>query len=350
MNLGSDGLLVPRDAVALLADPAAQASTDVRSRLGEVAALFADDLARIEERLLAATRQGMAPSTDAAQHLLAAGGKRVRPLTVLLSAAVFGQAAGVAATVELGAVSELIHLATLLHDDVLDDGLERRGQPTSRRLWGNAVSVLAGDLLLTHALERTSRVGISDVMEDLFRTLRRLVDGEVVQLRGRTQLDPSEETYFYVARNKTASLFGWAARAGARAAGASASEAQTMGTFGEELGIAFQLVDDAIDYEGDTGKTKLGDLREDKLTLPLLRTLATRPELLRDVEAVRAGDDGEPVERLLVAVRAGTGCRDTRQLAKLHTERCLEALAAAPAGPARDLLASVARELTGRGR
>src|SRR5262249_53591947 len=159
---------------------------------------------------------------------------------------------------ELAVVAELIHLATLLHDDVIDDGQERRGLPTSRRLWGNAVSVLAGDLLLTHALERTSGVGDREVLADLFRTLRTLVDGEVVQLRGRTRVDVTEATYFRIVRDKTASLFAWAARAGARVAGAPPRVVEALGDFGVHLGVAFQLVDDALDYAGDsaaTGKT-----------------------------------------------------------------------------------------------
>src|SRR5581483_1735134 len=122
------------------------------------------------------------PATQAAKHLLAAGGKRVRPMVVLLSAAMFGPVPPPAR--DLAIVSELVHLATLLHDDVIDDGDERRGSITSRRVYGNAVSVLAGDLLLTHALERTARAA-PDLLGSLVHTLRKLVDGEVVQLRGR---------------------------------------------------------------------------------------------------------------------------------------------------------------------
>src|SRR6478736_2476083 len=149
-------------------------------RLQDVHGLLGTDMAWVAAELRRATQEGVTPATDAAAHLLEAGGKRVRPLTVLLAAACFGEVTP--ATRELAVVAELVHLATLLHDDVVDDGQERRGLSTARRVWGNAVSVLAGDLLLTHSLERTSAVGKPEVLADLFATLRRLVDGEVIQL------------------------------------------------------------------------------------------------------------------------------------------------------------------------
>src|ERR1700722_5894393 len=168
-------------------------------RLADIHALFAEEMGWVdaELRLLAAT--GVTPATDSARHLLEAGGKRVRPLAVLLAAGCFGEIPEAARHV--AAVSELIHLATLLHDDVIDDAPVRRGKPTARTLWGNAVSVLAGALLLTHALERTSRVAPGSVLVELFATLRKLVDGEVVQLRGRTKIDVRPATYFAIVRD-----------------------------------------------------------------------------------------------------------------------------------------------------
>lgn len=341
--------MAPAAAIAVLSEPGAERmGARAAERLADIAGLFGEDLTFIESELAAHARAGVSPATDAATHLLQSGGKRIRPLTVLLSAACFGPVR--ADTRGLAVVAELVHLATLLHDDVLDDGLERRGQPTSRRLWGNAVSILAGDLLLTHSLERTSRLGHSAVLDDLFKTLRRLVDGEVVQLRGRTRIDPSEDTYFHVVENKTASLFGWAARAGARSVGAPEDAVAALGEFGERLGVAFQLVDDALDYEGSADKTPLLDLREGKLTLPLLRTLAARPELMREVELVRAGEEGEPCNKLAHAVKSSGACAETRRLAETHTDRALAALDRVPPTPARDLLAAVARELTQRPR
>jgi octaprenyl-diphosphate synthase len=343
-------------AVALLREAATAERTGegVRARLEQVQALLGEDLAAVDAELARLAHEGLSPATDSAAHLLEAGGKRVRPLTVLLAAACFGPVPSAARDVAV--VAELVHLATLLHDDVIDDGQERRGLPTSRRIWGNAVSVLAGDLLLTHALERTAAVAPGPVLMDLFATLRRLVDGEVVQLRGRTRLDPSEETYFRVVRDKTGSLFAWAARAGAALAGAPAEAVAALGEFGARVGLSFQLVDDVLDYDGDpkaTGKALLGDLGEGKLTLPLIRTLAQHPALIEDVEAVRSGDASLSVRaaaRVAEAVRASGVCAGVRALAAAETDQALSALHVIAPCPAREVLASIATELSARVR
>jgi octaprenyl-diphosphate synthase len=317
-------------------------------RLAQVHSLLADDMAAIDKELARLARDGVSPATDSAVHLLEAGGKRVRPLTVLLASACFGPPPPAARDVAV--VAELIHLATLLHDDVVDDGQERRGRPTPRRMWGNAVSVLAGDLLLTHALERTASSAPPAVLVDLFATLRRLVDGEIVQLRGRARLDPREEIYFRIVRDKTASLFAWAARSGAVVAGASPEAVAALGEFGERVGLAFQLVDDVLDYAGDhrvTGKVLLGDLMEGKLTLPLIRAIAEKPALMADVEAVRAGDRRAAL-RVAEAVRASGACDSVRVLAREETARALASLERLPPSPARELLGSIARELAAR--
>jgi octaprenyl-diphosphate synthase len=340
----------PAASAALLRETATveRAGARAAARLAQVQALLGDDLAVVDRELARMTREGVSPATDSATHLLEAGGKRVRPLTVLLAAACFGPVPPGARDVAVAA--ELVHLATLLHDDVIDDGQQRRGLTTPRRIWGNAVSVLAGDLLLTHALERTATAAPPEVLADLFATLRRLVDGEVVQLRGRAELDVREDVYFRVVRDKTASLFAWAARAGARVAGASAEAVEALGEFGGRVGVAFQLVDDVLDYAGDpaaTGKAVLGDLLEGKLTLPLLRALAARPALGDDVAAVRAGDEAAAA-RVAEAVRASGACDDVRALAVEETTRARQALAAVPTGTPRELLASIATELAAR--
>jgi octaprenyl-diphosphate synthase len=332
----------------MLRDAAASGGERAAARLEQVHALVGEDLAIVERELARLTRDGLVPATESAVHLLEAGGKRVRPLVVLLAASCFAEISP--ATRELAAAAELVHLATLLHDDVIDDGQERRGRPTSRRIWGNAVSVLAGDLLLTHALERTASAAPPPVLSDLFATLRRLVDGEVVQLRGRLQLDPREEVYFQVVRDKTSSLFAWACRAGATVGGASADATAALGEFGARVGVAFQLVDDVLDYAGDpkaTGKALLGDLAEGKLTLPLIRAMAGRPSLGEDVEAVRAGD-AEAAIRIAQAVRESGACEEVRVRAREETALALAALGAVPSSAARDLLGAIASELASR--
>lgn len=318
----------------------------LQARLHEVQALVGDDLLWVETALKETAADGPAGGTDAARHLIERGGKRVRPLALLLSAACFGAVPRAAR--DLAVVAELIHSATLLHDDVIDEGMERRGVPTSRLLFGNAVSVLGGDLMLVHALARTQNAAPTE-MGHLVDTLRQLVEGEIVQLRGRTELDVRLSTYETVLRGKTASLFRWAAGAGARVGGANASQVGALEEFGAQLGMAFQLVDDVLDYSGDevTGKTLYADLIEGKLTLPLVLTIEAQPELLKQVQRIHQGQR-EPVEALKAAVLASGACDQTRARAAAATRTALDALATLPASPARELLHVVARELTDR--
>ncbi len=318
-------------------------------RLDAIRELVGDELAWVEQELRRVTAEGLAPATAAATHLMGLGGKRVRPLALLLSAACIGPAP--ASARELAVVAELIHAATLLHDDVVDEGMERRGAVTARRLWGNGVSVLAGDLLLTHALERCATAAPAQ-LPSLITTLRRLVDGEILQLRGRAELDVSERTYDAILRGKTASLFAWCSKVGGELAGATALEREALERFGGELGMAFQLVDDALDYDGeDTGKTLLADLGEGKLTLPLVLTVERQPALRRALERVHAGERApELLAQIARAVRAEGACDEVRRRARQRSRAATEALGALPASPARRLLEAVAEQLTTRVR
>jgi octaprenyl-diphosphate synthase len=320
-------------------------SATAAERLATVQALLADDLGWVEAALLATAEDGPAPAVQAARHLVGRGGKRVRPIALLLSAACCGKISSAAR--DLAVVAELVHSATLLHDDVVDEGTERRGAPASRLLWGNAVSVLAGDLLLVHALERTARAA-PEAMPDLIATLRRLVDGEIVQLRGRTELDLSEGTYERILRDKTASLFAWATRTGARVAGAGSEQQEKLALFGERLGMAFQLVDDVLDYSGvGTGKALFTDLREGKVTLPLVLAVSRVPELGATLRRIYAGDP-EPVATVSRIVVESGACEEARRRASEFTASAVDALAALGSNPARTLLELVARELAAR--
>lgn len=325
--------------------PPSDAAERLRSRLAAVHSLIGQDLVRVESLLHERAQDGPAPGDAAAAHLVCQGGKRVRPMALLLSAACFGEVPDRAR--ELAAVAELIHSATLLHDDVVDEGTERRGVPASRVLHGNAVSVLSGDLLLVHALDLTQRAA-PEVLPDLIATLRALVSGEIIQLRGRRTLDTSAESYELILRGKTASLFAWATSSGARIAGASAEQQEKLRVFGEGVGIAFQLVDDTLDYTSeDTGKTLFADLREGKLTLPLVLAAERRPELLQDLRSIHAGDL-DPIERVRRAVLDSGACELARARARETTENAISALRSVPETPARQLLEGVARQLTTR--
>jgi octaprenyl-diphosphate synthase len=333
-------------AIETLADSASSVG-DARltDRLSHVQALLGGDLLWVENALLDASGLGTAPADSAIAHLVGQGGKRVRPTSVLLSAACFVEAPAVAR--ELAVVVELIHTATLLHDDVIDEGMERRGAKTPRMLWGNAVSVLAGDTLLVHSLQRAHQ-HIPELMSELLSTLQRLVSGEIVQLRGRSKLDLSCNTYEQILNDKTASLFRFAISSGARLAGASVAAQSALGEFGERVGMAFQLVDDVLDYSGeDTGKLLGADLREGKVTLPLVLAVQDDPTLVGHIEAIRAGDDGRVQQLRELVVRSGS-CDEVRLRARRETRLAVEALEAVPRGPARTLLAKVAEHLANR--
>lgn len=331
-----------RGAIAKDADPL------VIDRLADVQKFLGHELSAVEDAIERLLVDGPEPAVAAAQHLVSRGGKRVRPIALILAARCFpGAAVDDKAMTEMAAVVELVHSATLLHDDVVDEGAERRGAITSRRVYGNGVSVLSGDLLLVNALERTRLVAPS-LLPALIGTLRRLVDGEIIQLRGRTELDASEETYLRVLSDKTASLFSLATQAGARLAGANQQATDALGIFGEQLGVAFQLIDDVIDYTGEkTGKALFADLTEGKLTLPLVLAIERDPSLLELVKVIHSGDS-RPIEEVSRRVIGSGSCDVVRQRAHQATRDAIAALGVLPASPAVRILELVAREMTQR--
>jgi octaprenyl-diphosphate synthase len=319
----------------------------LEARLGEAQALLHDDLSAVERLLRDSAAQGPVPASDAARHLVSLGGKRVRPMALLLSSACFGQVPE--ASRHMAVCVELIHSATLLHDDVIDEGTERRGQAAARIVWGNAVSVLGGDLLLTHALV-TAQQHAPALMPELLRTLRHLVDGEIVQLRGRAELDVSESVYWSILRDKTAALFRFATSAGAELAGASTRSQGLLAEFGECIGMAFQLVDDLLDYAGDqTGKTMSADLRQGKLTLPLVLAVEQEPELFGWLQQIRTGDLSR-VSALRQRVVASRARDRVVEKALGYTTRAMEYLEQLPSSQARTLLRAVAEQLAARSR
>jgi octaprenyl-diphosphate synthase len=322
-----------------------------QAALADVPAL-AETLGALEAELSRATEDAEARLQAAARHLVSAGGKRIRPMVTLLACGACG--GDMRSAVPYAVAAELTHSATLLHDDVIDDGPVRRGQPASRVIWGNAVSVLSGDWLLTRALEVVSREpGRSAALPSLLATMRRLVEGEVLQLSLRGSFAASEKDYLDVVVGKTASLFGWAAAAGAWAAERNGPLPEALSRFGEGVGIAFQLVDDALDYAADPallGKRLGTDLIEGKATLPLIRACEAEPRLRDRLSALVDGrEDGEAVASDVIGVvkRVG-GVEDARALAREHTMKALAALEEIPDGVHRRALREAAGHLTER--
>ena len=322
-----------------------------QAALAQVPRLF-EELGALEGQLSRATADAEPTLQAAARHLVSSGGKRIRPTVALLSCGACG--GDMAAAVPFAVAAELTHSATLLHDDVIDDGPLRRGQPASRVIWGNTVSVLAGDWLLTRALEIVAdHAASARALPALLATMRRLVEGEVKQLSLRGGFRATEQDYFEVIEGKTASLFGWACAAGGWAAGSHGDAPALLAAFGEGIGTAFQLVDDALDYAADPGKLgkRLGaDLVEGKATLPLIRALAADPSLRGALAPVSEGaEPSEAVCRAVIeAVKRTGGVEAARALAREHTGAALEALERVPDGPHRRALAEAAVMLTER--
>ncbi|HUK67103.1 MAG TPA: polyprenyl synthetase family protein [Anaeromyxobacteraceae bacterium] len=341
---------------AILSQLDASAARGVRPEKAQAALQevprLAEELSSLEEHLLRATEDAEETLRAAARHLMRSGGKRVRPTVTLLACGACG--GDLKAAVPFACAAELTHSATLLHDDVIDDGPTRRGQPASRILWGNAVSVLSGDWLLTRALEIVAaEPARSAALPALLTTMRRLVEGEVLQLSLRGSFEATEEDYFDVVRGKTASLFGWSAAAGSWAAGVRGEVPQALLEFGEGIGMAFQLVDDALDYAADPerlGKRLGQDFMEGKATLPLIRALERERSLRERVLALVSGEeDGVKVaEAVMEAVRRTGGVEAARELAREHTAHALCALEKVPDGSHRRAIIDAARSLTER--
>lgn len=316
--------------------------------LDEITALLAEVMPALEA-YLARAGEGPEPLDAAARHLLDAGGKRVRPVATILTERACGGDGH--RSLPIAAAVELVHSATLLHDDVLDEGEERRGRPCSRVLWGNLVSVLSGDLLLTSALEQVDASGVEGSMTDMLATMQSLIAGEVAQLKARGRDDLGIEGYLEIARGKTGSLFAMACRGGARAAGAGPAQIEAMGHFGERVGIAFQIVDDVLDLEGiphEVGKRLGADLAEGKTTLPMALALADKPEGLRSLLINARAGDTIAAAKVAQAPRVRQACKDARQFAAEETEKGLEALAVLPQSRERSLLETMVRELSER--
>lgn len=352
----ANGLAVPHRSAAppagvlgqLSVMSAGQGLPGLAERLGELAAMTRDDVMACEESL--ATLDGGASAVArSAGHLLALRGKRLRPLCVALAARL-GTGFSPAAR-ELAVAVELVHGATLLHDDVVDLGTSRRGVPAARVLFGNAASIFAGDWLLIEALRRVRRARLPGVLSRLFDVIEEMIFAESEQLEAKGQLVTDRVGYFRVAQGKTAALFRWALWAGGRAGGLNVDACRALEEYGRQLGIAFQLIDDVLDLRGDaalTGKGLLADVRDGKMTFPLIVALERRPTI---AALVAEAAERPEAEAELVGAVAATGALETAvELARDHAAEAHRALGALPAGRARGALETVAEAAVARDR
>ncbi|MFD2367403.1 octaprenyl diphosphate synthase [Pseudoduganella sp. GCM10020061] len=267
-----------------------------------------------------------------AEYIISAGGKRIRPVLVLLVANAYGYRG--TAHHELAAVVEFIHTATLLHDDVVDESSMRRGRQTANALFGNAASVLVGDFLYSRSFQMMVSLDNMRVMRILSDATNVIAEGEVLQLLNMHDPDVTQESYLKVIRSKTAKLFEAAAQLGALISGATDAQIEAAGEFGRSLGTAFQLIDDVLDYAGDAseiGKNVGDDLREGKPTLPLIYLMehgtTAQRELVRS--CIENGDEAQ-FDAVLTAITQSGALDYTRREAEVAAQRAADAIADLP--------------------
>ncbi len=291
---------------------------------------------------------------EAAHHLLDMGGKHLRPLCLAVAAKAgtgFDKRGR-----DLAIAVEFVHSATLLHDDVIDMGETRRGHSTSRMIYGNAASIYAGDWLLVQALMRVQSAGIEGLMDRMLIIINDMVHAESLQLDNRGRINASFEDYFSVVEGKTAALFRWALYAGGRVGGLEDAQCDSLEVYGRHLGIAFQAVDDLLDVDGDaqlTGKALFTDLREGKMTYPLLVALERDPALQAPVEECAKKPPEQPLPAdALQAVLAGlhrTGAIEAcRDFAKTHSQKAVDAVSDLGNDQATEALVTIAEATTFR--
>lgn len=324
-----------------------QGLDDLSAHLADLADLVKWDMTALEKGIQSLPI-GQSLVHKSAHHLLEIAGKRLRPMCVVLASRLGSGLDD--KTREFGVAVELVHCATLLHDDVVDAGDQRRGAPAARTLFGNAASIFAGDWLLVDALRRVRSAEMPDVLVRLLDIIDEMIFAEAIQLENRGKVDARMHTYMQVVEGKTAALFRWAMFAGARAGGLDPAGCEALEQYGLHLGVAFQLIDDYLDYAGERetiGKSPFVDLREGKMTHPVIVALERDSSLRPIVEKLVSSKSDEVPEdakaRVLTALDHTGALASTREVAVAESDAACQALAALPNSRARDALHTVAR-------
>jgi octaprenyl-diphosphate synthase len=318
-----------------LTDHRLDAGSSPTLALSAIQALTADDMAAVDVLIRRRLSSDVVLVNQIGEHIIAAGGKRLRPMLALLAARAMGYRGE--QHHQLAAIIEFIHTATLLHDDVVDESDLRRGRKTANALWGNAPSVLVGDFLYSRSFQLMVELENVEIMRILADTTNAIAEGEVLQLLHVRNPDTDQTAYMQVIQRKTAVLFAAATRLGALLAGVDPARQQALHTYGLELGFAFQIADDVLDYTADSdalGKNLGDDLAEGKATLPLIHALAnTDPDTRERMRtAVRSGDV-EQMPMILRAIRATGGLDYSAATAREHARRAEGALRGLPDSP-----------------
>lgn len=312
-----------------------------------LAAALAGDLDRVNALIRERMASRHAPRIpEVTAHLVEAGGKRLRPMLTLAAARLCGYKGD--NHIRLAATVEFIHTATLLHDDVVDESQQRRGRPTANLLWDNKSSVLVGDYLFARSFQLMTETGSLTVLRILSDAAATIAEGEVLQLTAAANLSTTEDIYLQVVRGKTAALFAAACEVGGVISGVPDAQVRALRTYGDALGIAFQIADDLLDYGGDadtTGKNVGDDFRERKLTLPVIKAVANADAKERAFwkRTIQKGDqrDGDLDEALRLIARHGT-MEATRADALDWARQAKDAMRQLPEHKLRDTLVELA--------
>ena len=304
--------------------------------------MVATDFAAVNDYIVSRLHSEVDLVENIGNYIVGAGGKRIRPLLVLLAA----RACDVQSThhVAMSAVIEFIHTATLLHDDVVDMSTLRRGRPTVNAQWNTPSSVLVGDFIYSRAFQILVSIGDMRIMDIMANTTNKIAEGEVLQLIATVNPDTTEADYMRVIENKTAILFEAAGQCGAILGQPEAAQVTALRQYGRHLGIAFQLVDDVLDYAGDTtalGKNVGDDLAEGKVTLPLIHALdnasAGETSLIRDC-LIQKNVDPDKLQRVIQIVGCNGALDYTRSLAETQANQARDCLLELPDTPYRQTL------------
>jgi len=308
-------------------------------------AATADDMAKVNSLILSRAESHVEMVPELARYLIDSGGKRLRPMLTVAAALLFGRGTG--NEVNFAAAVEFMHNATLLHDDVVDESDMRRGKPAARMVWGNKASILVGDFLLGQAFMMMVETGDIQSLGVLSAASAVMAEGEVFQLAKTGDLSTTEADYAEVIRAKTAVLFKAACEVGAMSGGADAEGRTALANYGLELGNAFQLVDDALDYGGQSGalgKNVGDDLREGKMTLPVILALADGSEAEKAIIAGALGKANASeleVSQVVAIFNRHNTLGRTLDKAHAHAEAAIEALAVLPESEMKTILAEV---------
>ncbi len=324
--------------------PPAQPALQTPMGIDAVRALIADEVRAVDALISKRLHSEVLLINQLGHYIINSGGKRLRPQLLVLSARAFGYAG--TQHINLAAVIEFIHTATLLHDDVVDGSDLRRGRDTANALWGNEASVLVGDFLYSRAFEMMVDAGSIRIMEILASTTNTIAEGEVMQLLNCNDPDTTEERYLNVIHCKTAKLFEAAAQLGAVISARPAFEEQAMASYGMHLGTAFQLIDDVLDYSAsplEMGKNVGDDLAEGKPTLPLIHAMRVGTSAQAAVirHAIENGGR-ENIAAVTEAIESTGAIAYTARAAHAEARKAVAALAVIPDSPYRDALYALA--------